>query len=84
MCICTIEIKYYNKIEYTYVTALKGLRTPQSISAGLCQHCKAWWSLLSGTPIFVSWAHYLDGHPSKEIDESQSLIAKMHMTVMKH
>ena len=26
---------------------------------------KAWWSLLSGTPIFLGWEHSLDGCPSK-------------------
>ena len=57
------------------VTALKGFRTPWPISTVLCQHWMAQWSLLSGTPIFVSWVHYLDGHPSKEIDEDQSLTA---------
>ena len=55
------------------VTASKGLWTPWSISAALCQHWKAWWSLLPGTSIFVSWMHLHVGHPSKEINENQSL-----------
>ena len=37
-------------------------------------HRKAQWSLLCRTPIFVRRAHYLHGHPCKEIDENQSPI----------
>ena len=58
------------------VTALNRLRTPQSISAILCQHWKAQWSLLFVTPSFVSWAYYLDGHPSKGMGKNWSLITK--------
>ena len=37
------------------VTASNRSGTPQSLSVGLCQHQRTQWSLLFGTPIFVSW-----------------------------
>ena len=57
------------------VNALNRLRTPWFVSAVLCQHRKAQWSLLFGTPIFVSYVNYLDGQPGKGTDEKWSPIA---------